>query len=86
MYDKNLESDYIDDEEFSDVLSPMEGDILKVLNTYLTIMKYLLHKPDRRKELKKNIRKIQKIKKDLMKRDGSIKKYLDEEGQYYDLL
>lgn len=90
-----LEDDYFPIESISDEydsfdinrLSPMEDDILKVLNTYLTIMKYLLHKPvERKTELKKNVKRIKKIKKSLLCRDGDVKKYLDEEGQYYDLL
>ncbi len=87
MYEEALEDDYIGEGYYPEDLSSMEGDILKVLNTYLTIMKYLLRKPDGRKaKLKKDVKRIKKIKKALMKQDGSIKKYLSEEGEYYDLL
>lgn len=84
----DVESDYTRmDTDDTDYLSSMEYDILKVLNTYITIMKYLLHKPSgRKKEFKKNIKKAMKMRKSLLEGDGKIKKYLDEEGQYYDLL
>lgn len=83
----DIEVDYIDKEYYptdQDMLSPMEADILKVLNTYLTIMKYLVNTGNKdKKEIKKDIKKAQKMKQALMKQDGSIKKYLREDGEYY---
>lgn len=69
-------------------LTVKESDILLVLDTYLTLMKYLLCKPDntKKKKLKKDIKKIEKVKKSLLSRDDSIKKYLREDGGYIDYI
>lgn len=68
-------------------LNLLEVEILRVLDTYLTIVKYLLRKPAGvREKLKKNVKKIKKVREALLRQDGSIKKYLDKDGYYYDRL
>lgn len=79
--------DYPEELYQEDTVSPMEADILKIIGTYLTIVNNLLttgHKD--KKELKKEIKKAKKIRKAVMKQDGSIKKYLREDSEYYDWL